>query len=407
MPRSPVSLYRRPTSKKGRFIYYIRVWLEKEHRYTVARSAAVIAEELDIDIKRWPPTTKAGALYIAEKLRESGATYSRKGDVLLAEYCAEFWDWEKSEYIKGKLDRGQKIGKTYCLNMHGYVVRHVKPRIPRLRLRDVTAQDLDHLQLRLKRETKLGSRTINAIMDAVCLPIREAFRLGKIKTNPAQGFRSLSDDTKAKGILSTAEMEKLFAYSWEDERHRLAVEVGYATGARLGEILALRLEDIAVDFQNKPVIWIRASWSVTEGRKSTKTGNVRVVPIDDALRDDLLALGRCNPHGNGLVFWDDLDKSAPISFKKIEGAFYRQLRKIGIDNEERKQRNVTFHSLRHAFNAALRGTIPDSTLQLATGHSSGQMTAHYDHLTDERLAAIREAQEARIVLFKKSKAVNS
>ncbi len=404
MPRSPVSLYKRPAGKKSRSIYYIRLWIEKEHRYAVARSASIVAEELGIDPKLWPPTTKAGALHIAEKLREAGPLFSKKDDLLLADYCAEFWDWEKSDYIRGKLDRGQKIGRTYCGNMNGYVLRHVKPRVPRLRLLEVTAQDLDHLQLRIKREAGLGARSINAIMDAVCMPIREAFRLGKIKTNPAIGFRSLSDDTRAKGILSTAEMEKLLSEPWEDERNRLAVEVGYSTGARLGEVLALRIDDVALDFQGKPVLWIRASWSVTEGRKSTKTGNVRVVPIDEGLRDDLLSLGKRNPHGNGLLFWDDAEKAEPFSSKRIEGGFYRQLRKIGLDSDERKTRNVTFHSLRHAFNSALRGAIPDATLQLATGHTTAQMTEHYDHLTDERLSAIREAQEARIVLFKKKAA---
>ncbi|MDR2618101.1 MAG: site-specific integrase [Treponema sp.] len=61
---------------------------------------------------------------------------------------------------------------------------------------------------------------------------------------------------------------------------------------------------------------------------------------------------------------------------------------------------MTFHSFRHAFNSALRGSIPDATLRLATGHADPEMTNHYDHLTDERLAEIRKAQEKRILLFK-------
>jgi integrase len=73
---------------------------------------------------------------------------------------------------------------------------------------------------------------------------------------------------------------------------------------------------------------------------------------------------------------------------------------LGIDTTERLKRNITFHSFRYACNSALRGSIPDATLRLATGHADPAMTDHYDHLTDERLADIRKAQETRILRFK-------
>jgi hypothetical protein len=44
--------------------------------------------------------------------------------------------------------------------------------------------------------------------------------------------------------------------------------------------------------------------------------------------------------------------------------------------------------------------VPDATLRLATGHNDPNMSNHYDHLTDERLAEIRQAQEENILLFR-------
>jgi integrase len=164
--------------------------------------------------------------------------------------------------------------------------------------------------------------------------------------------------------------------------------------------LALNTGDLDVDFQGLPVVWIRKSWSFIEGKvKGTKTGNIRVVPISAALRDDLLRLAAGNPHENGFIFWGP-DETKPLSAKVIERAFCKQLQKIGIDEETRKAKGICFHSTRHAFNSALRGKIPDGTLRLATGHIDPHMTDHYDHLTDERLKEIREAQENNIVLFK-------
>jgi integrase len=260
---------------------------------------------------------------------------------------------------------------------------------------------LDHLQFQLRSETKLSPKTINSTIDAVCTSIREAFRLGMITHNPAQNFRSLPEKSKEKGILTTAEMEAMFAQPFENEQIRLAISVAYSAGLRVGEILALSTEDITEDFEHKPVLWVRKSWSAVEGLKGTKTGNVRVVPISEEIKTDLLKLADQNPYKNGFIMWGtEADK--PISPKSIEYGFYRHLAKIGIDDKERLRRNVSFHSFRHGFNSALRGSVPDATLRLATGHLDPEMTNRYDHLTDERLADIRKAQEEKVLLFKRA-----
>jgi len=395
--RSVYLLFKRTSNKKT--IYYVKIWLPAKERYTTAKSTAVIADSLGIDRKAWPPSSKAGARHIAEAWLAGGGGVSRKNDPLLWEYCLHFWDWDKSEYIKGKKERGQQIGRHHCASSYFRIKEYVQPRTQRLYLSQVTAAVLDSLQLLLKQELpKQSGKSINHIMSAVNVPIREAYRLGLIPHNPAQNFRSLANCSKCRGILSTAETKKLFELPWEYEAHRLAVFVAYCTGARLGEIVALNTSDLDVDFQGLPVLWIRKSWSATMGLKSTKTGNIRLVPIGAALRDDLCRLAEGNPHENGFIFYGpDADK--PLSAKVIERGFYKQLYKIGIDERQRKEKGLCFHSLRHGFNSALRGSIPDETLRLATGHTDPNMTNLYDHITDSRLAEIRRAQKKNILFF--------
>jgi integrase len=399
MARTPVSLLRTFSHSTRKTVYYIRIWLPVERRYATARSAAVLADKLGIDPKEWPPSSKAGARHIGEAWLAAGGGVSRMNDPLLGEYLLDFWTWEKSDYIKGKLERGQAIGKQHCGNSLCHIETHVIGRIQGIHLRDVTANTLDRLQLQLKRETKLSPKTVNLIMASVNTPIREAFRLGKIFQNPARNFRGLANDSKIRGILSTVEMEKLLDTPWENESYRLAVTIAYFTGARLGEVLALSPKDIELDFEHKPVVWIRKSWSLVVGMKGTKTGNIRVVPISEDLRDDLLRLADNNPHKNDFIFWGP-EPDKPLSEKLIESGFMRQLKNIGINETIRRVRNVSFHSLRHMFNSSMRGTIPDETLRLATGHADPGMSDHYDHLTDERLAEIRKAQESKILCFK-------
>ena len=389
--RSPYLLFKREAKKKT--IYYCKIWLPADRAYTTAKSCATIAEKLGIDIKQYPPSARAGARHIAEAWIAARGGVSRKNDPLLWEFCLKFWDWETSDYIRGKLTRGQQIGRHHCASSYYRVKKYVVPRTQGLHLREVTAETLDRLQILLRTELpKQSEKSINMIMSSITTLLREAFRLQMISQNPAYKFRGLANRPRRRGILDTAEIRKLFEAPWDFESHRLAVAVGFYCGMRLGEIMALKAEDIGADFQGLPVLWVRKSWSLTEKReKGTKTGNTRTIPISETLKSGLLRLAAENMHGNGFIFYGP-DESRPLSAKVIERAFCKQLVKIGIDEEQRKARNIVFHSLRHSFNSLLRGKIADSTLRLATGHVTEAMTNLYDHGSDSRLAEIRLAQ---------------
>ncbi|MCL2810226.1 MAG: hypothetical protein FWD24_09240, partial [Treponema sp.] len=191
MARSSFLLFKRPAKKVySKKLYYLKIWLPKERCYTVPKSVSVLADELGIDTTVWPPSTKAGAKYIADEWIKIRGGVSRKNNPLLWEYCLEFWDWNnKSDYVQGKLDRNQKIGIQHCRDSHYRIKSYVKEKIPGLFLQDVTADDLDRLQLRIKNETKLSEKTINSTMAAVITPIREAFRKGKLLRDPSLYFR--------------------------------------------------------------------------------------------------------------------------------------------------------------------------------------------------------------------------
>jgi len=300
----------------------------------------VLAEDLGLDTAAWPPSTKAGAQYIA--------------------------------------------------------IDHVKQRIPGLYLQDTAAEDLDRLQLRLKKETGLSNKTINMVMAAVNTPIREAYRKGKLFKDPSENFRTLSENSKKRGILSSSESKGIFSLIWNSQHGRLSALVAYSTGARLGEILSLTPDDIVLDFEGKPAIWFRKSFSRYSGVKSTKTGSEKVVPISTQLRDDLIALFKKNPHNNSFIFWGESSK-VPITQRIIQRSFSSQLHKIGIDEETRLARNLSFHSLRHNVNATLRGKIDEATLRFIMGHASPESSDTYDHLTDKKFANIRKIIEKNLL----------
>jgi len=395
--RSSFLLFKRPSAGcASRKMYYLKIWLPKERLYTVPKSLAVLADCLGLDTAAWPPSTKAGARHIAEEWMKTRGGVSSRNSPLLWEYCLDFWDWEKSEYIKGKIERGQRIGKHHCHDSHQRIEEHVKKRIPGLYLQDATAEDLDRLQLRLKKESGLSEKTVNMVMAAVITPIREAYRKGKLLKNPSENFRNLSENSKKRGILSSAESKGIFSLPWESEHGRLSALVAYSTGARLGEILSLSPDDIVSDFEGKPAIRFRKSWSRYVGIKSTKTGSEKAVPVNARIRDDLIKLFEKNPHKNSFIFWGE-KSDEPITHRIIELAFCRQLHKIGIDETKRLERNLSFHSLRHGLNSTLRGKISDPTLRLIMGHVSPGSTDTYDHLTDKKFASIRKTIDRNLL----------
>ena len=84
----------------------------------------------------------------------------------------------------------------------------------------------------------------------------------------------------------------------------------------------------------------------------------------------------------------------PIYYRAITDNLYRALKSIGINEKDRQERNITFHSWRHFFNSLLRSKgVTDSKLQRLTGHKTLEMTDHYTHFDLSDYGDVLEIQE--------------
>ena len=76
-------------------------------------------------------------------------------------------------------------------------------------------------------------------------------------------------------------------------------------------------------------------------------------------------------------------------------AFYEVLEKIGIGEEDRDKRNLTFHSLRHTFSTLSRDwNISQEDRMLVLGHKSTEVNDRYTHASDvalERVSVLSQA----------------
>jgi integrase len=154
---------------------------------------------------------------------------------------------------------------------------------------------------------------------------------------------------------------------------------------RIGEIRGLRKEHIRDDY-----IQVAGQYTRKGYKPKTKTKKNRDIPINGAIRREPEELTAIN--GEGYLFSED-GGVTPIRSETLQRQYNKALERIGIDNAERKKRNLTFHAWRHFFNTFLRvKNIADSKVQSVTGHLTKKQLDHYTHFDTREFMEVREVQ---------------
>jgi integrase/recombinase XerD len=171
------------------------------------------------------------------------------------------------------------------------------------------------------------------------------------------------------GVLSVEEVERLLEAPKGDTplglRDRCLLEVLYATGLRVSELLSLRIEQI--------------DWVAKTIRVVGKGSKERLVLIGDLAVDALeryihegrpaLLKGECDA-----LFLSNLGKR--LSVRGFHLILQGHLRTAGIE------RHVTPHTLRHSFAThMLEGGADLRTVQELLGHASVSTTQVYTHVS--------------------------
>lgn len=283
---------------------------------------------------------------------------------------------------------GQREEEPSLLPMLPCLSRHILPRFGSERLDKITPQLIESWEMNLKE--RISPATANRCLAVLQTMMREAKRQGLIDDNPAARVEKLKETPRERGILTLEEARELlnenkFGEYWGSEIGFAANLLAATSGMRLGEVLALRVGDI----QNGYVV-VEHSWDRRVGLKSTKTGLIREVPIPAKTQRWLTRLTASRPAG--FVFSTN-DGVTPVYYKMITSEFYAALNRFGITENERKLRNLSFHSWRHFYNSLLRGRIPDAKLQRLTGHRTQAMTERYSHFRADDFADVIQIQE--------------
>lgn len=194
-----------------------------------------------------------------------------------------------------------------------------------------------------------------------------------IKINPCESIKMPKLEKKLPEFLTIEEVEKLLdirtntAY---DKRNKAMLEMLYATGMRISELINLTMSNIYLDDEMVKVF----------GKGSKE----RIIPVNDYALDylkDYLQYGRGELLGT---------KSSEYVFissrhtKISRQAFFKILKRLC--DEAGIKKNISPHILRHSFATHLLHNGADLRIvQELLGHSDISTTQIYTHLSNEKL----------------------
>ena len=320
-----------------------------------------------------------GKLLYPDGYRSRGASPKPKYDRrTFGELTENYFVHGKCPIEAGREKRGKKICLstlyTYEKNKKAKILPYWKDEIPR----NITEQMCDRYLLSLPDLYGITRSSANTVFGVFRTMLDQLKKDGFIDSNPAAGVKPLANDTKEKDVLTVEELHRLFDVEWPSKIAKTAMKTAAQTGMRLGEVRALKGEQI----QGLSIV-VDASFSRIAGRKEPKNYKTREVPITQSLKDELMQYARGDDE-----YLFSIKGSKPISVNAILKNLKTALKRAGIG------KHITPHCLRHGFNTMLISHNVSSTIvKSAIGHSSDAMTEHYLHLKADDMDAIRAVQE--------------
>lgn len=243
----------------------------------------------------------------------------------------------------------------------------------------LTAPDLDAFVRALMGE----GRSPNSVARAVAC-VRGFYRFlaldGRVAVNPADGLRPPKAWKALPSFLSGEDVDRLLAapdvHTPKGLRDRALIELLYATGMRVSELLSLRPADLNLE----------ASYLTCTGKGSKQ----RIVPFGDQAANWVGRYTReARPHLLG-------SRRSPRLFVNARGG--SALSRIGfwglLKTYGRKagvQAHLSPHVLRHSFATHLLERGADlRAIQLMLGHADVSTTQIYTHVLEHRLRSVYE-----------------
>lgn len=291
------------------------------------------------------------------------------------EWAEEWWSRELSGRIKAS------SRQTY----RNILNRHLLPVLGNCALTEITAETVGALARDLEGRG-LAATTVRGILRMLSSMLRSAAEEGLISQNPCRKVWVRSNRAEQQRVLSRREQQAIVTTAREERD--IPALLSLYTGMRLGEICALKWEDVNWEqgavLVRRTVQRLKADWGnewcedaargaakkrhtalCVDAPKSASA--VRIIPLPAFLLDALAQLAE-ERGGDGYIFGDGMRPAEP---RTVQRRFQGLARRAGI-------KRVHFHTLRHSFATRLLELgIDMKTVSVLMGHSTVRTTLEF------------------------------
>ncbi len=160
-------------------------------------------------------------------------------------------------YVRRRRAEGMKLSDGYIAANHGLLKNHILPAFENRRLDAITRAQIEDWKLDLFENSGLSAETVNHALKVLKIMMREAYRREIIRGNPAAG--QVSGPAKVRIVLTLEQAQAAFEKRehWADLRHYALNLTAFTTGARMGELQALKWQHVHEGYISIVQAWDR------------------------------------------------------------------------------------------------------------------------------------------------------
>lgn len=237
---------------------------------------------------------------------------------------------------------------------------------------------LNHLQ-EMGKKTSTISRNLASIRSFY----QYLMRVKKVKHNPTENIQSPKVEKRTPSVLTSQEIELLLDQPKDVDlkgtRDKAMLEVAYATGMRVTEIISLNIEDVNIE----------------EGYVSCKSGSKqRNIPLGSL---SIKALKEYIEEARPIMIKDENEKSlfVNVNGKRLTRQGFWKIVKF-YKEQAHITKDITPHVLRHSFATHLLQNGADlKAIQTMLGHSDISSTQVYMQFQDSGLKNVYKKAHPR------------
>jgi integrase len=327
-------------------------------------------------------TKKDAERRLSQLLVEADAGFLTPGDAAVAGTFAELLDqW---------LDRKRSEGLSpSTIARYAQASKLLRAELGTRKLDQLDTATIDALYARLLRSGQ-SPASIAKVAQVARASLDLAVTYGRLRSNPAAGAKPPKVLRPDKDAPEPEVVKQLIAYAKQERYFHLSllIRLGAATGARRGELCALKWTDF--DFEGDPPsmlvsrVIVHGEGGAVIERPVTKTGKSRRVTLDPgtvqtlmdwrAEREKFAADCGCELPADAYVFSYEPEGNVPPRPDGFTQAFNRISRELGLDCS-------LYEATRHfAGSTMIANGVDVTTAAARLGHSATTLLKRYSHV---------------------------